>query len=144
MCSRGKLRILGSNLRLKFVRHLAHPLSQSPARGWGGDRTRDLLHATQARSQRELHPQNVANGRLEDTIGDPSSAIVFIVLESLVRIELTSNGGKNPAPYQSRHRPRCLTAKWRRLNARFAKAALSQIALVEVYDGIPALGLGLV
>ncbi len=31
--------------------------------------------------------------------------LCLLVLESRVRIELTSNGGKNPAPYQSRHRP---------------------------------------
>ena len=33
------------------------------------------------------------------------ATVCILVLESRVRFELTSNGGKNPAPYQSRHRP---------------------------------------
>jgi hypothetical protein len=42
------------------TRLIARGRPPGPPGGEGGDRTRDLLHATQALSQRELHPQDIA------------------------------------------------------------------------------------
>src|SRR5215211_2883136 len=87
--------------------------SRGPPSGEGGDRTRGLRLAKAALSQRELHPQCVAIRPRGGADPERSPATTcLLVLESRVRFELTSYGGKNPAPYQSRHRPQCVVAPW--------------------------------
>ena len=84
-----------------------------PPSGEGRDRTRRLRLARAALSQRELHPQCVAIRPRGGADPERSPATTcLLVLESRVRFELTSYGGKNPAPYQSRHRPQCVVAPW--------------------------------
>ena len=55
-----------------------------------------------------------------------------------MRFELTSYGGKNPAPYQSRHRPQCVVAplvdrapEWNRQDSNLGPTAYEADVLTD-------------
>ena len=124
-----------SNYHLPCSAYLSYPTISRE----GGNRTRNLRLPMPARSQRELHPQCVAIRPRGGTDPERSPATTcLLVLESRVRFELTSYGGKNPAPYQSRHRPQCVVAplvdrapEWNRQDSNLGPTAYEADVLID-------------